>query len=192
VLPGNLATARPLRGPATELVLGVDVGVGIEVVGFEAEAAWPARTESDKAHRALINELRAQLGEARQSVEALQKPMLMARDRFQPCEDGQLKNLLETLGSAARSLSRLVKADMVMSKSEFKACMRGKMFTIDIEDHVWNNSQIRKDLVLGGIWWAVYVTFFTNPFQVYGEVGATAVTALQAFFGQGELDLGGV
>lgn len=148
--------------------------------------------DTDKALRALVASLTAQLDEARKSVEALQKPMLMARDRFQPCEDGQLKGLLQELGSAAKSLSRLVKADLVMTKSEFKDYMQDKMFTNDIEDKVWNDSAIRKDLVLGGIWWAVYDTFFTDPFQVYGEVGVAAVTAWQAFFGQGELDLGGV
>jgi hypothetical protein len=148
--------------------------------------------DTDKALRAHVVNLTAQLDEARKSVEALQKPMLMARDRFQPCEDGRLKGLLQGLGAAAKSLSRLVKADLVMTKSEFKDYMQDKVFTNDIEAKVWNNDGMRKDLVLGGIWWAVYDTFFTDPFQVYGEVGVAAVTAWQAFFGQGEFDLGGV
>jgi hypothetical protein len=147
--------------------------------------------DTDKGFRALVANLTAQLDEARKNIEALQKPMLMARDRFQPCEDGQLKALVQGLGAAAKSLSRVVKADLVMTKSEFKDCMQDKVFTSDIEDKVWNDGGMRKDLVLGGIWWAVYDTFFTDPFQVYGEVGVAAVTAWQAFFGQGELDPGG-
>lgn len=147
---------------------------------------------ADKALRAHVADLTTQLDEARKSVEALQKPILMARDRFQPCEDGQLKGLLQRLGNDAKSLSRLVKADLVMTKSEFKDYMRDKMFTNDIEDKVWNDSGMRKNLVLGGIWWAVYDTFFMDPFQVYGEVGVVAVAAWQAFFGEGELDPGGV
>jgi hypothetical protein len=106
--------------------------------------------DTDKALRALVVNLTAQLDEARKSVEALQKPMLMARDRFQPCEDGQLKGLLQGLGTAAKSLSRLVKADLVMTKSEFKDYMQEKVFTSDIEAKVWNNGAMRKDLVLGG------------------------------------------
>jgi hypothetical protein len=146
--------------------------------------------DTEKALRAEVKNLTAQRDEARKSVEALQKPMLMARDRFQPCEDGQLKGLLEGLGTAAKSLSRLVKGDLVMTKVEFKDYMQDKMFTTDIEDKVWNDNGLKKDLMLGGIWWAVCKTFFMNPFQVYGEIGAAAVTAWQAFFYQGELDLG--
>ena len=138
-------------------------------------ATRQARMESDfKAEKLqLENERAAQEGRLRRDIESL-NGALLARDRFTPIVDHELKSrFLDLVGD----IDYLARLEWKFNQADWTNDLLARLSK--------NPRRLKKQILQDSLWIILYENIFCSPFRVFGEEGRTLEAQWSDAFGKG-------
>jgi hypothetical protein len=121
----------------------------------------------------LENERAAQEGRMRRDIESL-NGSLLARDRFTPIGDHELKSRFLDLVNDVDYLARL---EWKFNQTDWTNQLLARLST--------NQRKLKKQILQGSLWITLYENVFCSPFRIFGEEGRTLEAQWNEAFDKG-------
>jgi len=126
--------------------------------------------ESERSR--LENEIGTQANRMKKDIESL-NGALLARDRFTPIADHDLKSRFLDLAHDIDDLSRV---EWKFNKTEWTADLLGRLSG--------NQRKLKKQILQDSLWIILYTTIFSSPFRIFGDEGRALETQWSDAFGR--------
>jgi hypothetical protein len=129
-----------------------------------------------------VNIIQQQSNDWKDKVNKLTEEMLAGRDRFQPANDGDLQNKMNTLRKCVKELAREMSPKQI-SEQTFAGTLEGNQLAVAKIGRPWDPS-LRVTILQSSIWHVLTRHILSTPFVVFGDEGAQVEQTWRTLFGK--------
>lgn len=135
-------------------------------------------TEKFEAHQTKLKQAHKKQQEQLQKEIQSRNKALIAREKFSPMTDGDLKSVFSDLVAEVNALARL---EWTLNRSKWTDVLLRQ-----VSD---NPKRLQKQILKETIWNALFENIFCSPFRVFGEEGSVLESQWNKAFGKGKVPL---